>query len=436
VRILHSISIYAISTLINALVRFAILAVGARVLLLEDYGALDTLLFIGLALSSLIIMGYDSAVLRLSFGPEAKDRHQSSLLANALSLILANAFLFTVISVLVVPFLNHSALRMESSILIACCISFGVGFSLIAVSSANLRAHFEEKRFLAATLICAIIRVGGLLPFLKFGPISLQTFMVTVSTCYLLSGLVFVTSNKKWLEKPKLDKELMRQMINFGIPIGAVVVMAGAFPLIERLIVLHTSDITQLSIYAASAFPAMALGVAIQIVNLAWTPLALKSLDTSDKIETFIGKSAMIFQGAFIILYVMLLFSSEYVVEVFVPIGIEGSSRFFPFIGLVVLVRFTSTFTGFGLIVEKRTYVKALINAMGLIIGGTGSLMIGSRFGVGAIPITLFVFSYFTFVLEAFIARKYAPQIIVPYKRMALLILMTSILASLYVSFS
>lgn len=429
--ILRSISIYSISTLVNSLVRFFILTIGARVLLLDDYGLLDTSLFIGLIFSSVIIMGYDSAVLRLSFDKDKQDN--PSLLTTSLILIFFNTLLLTTLMAVIIFFVDHSFNRIGSGVLIACLAMFGFGFSLIAVASANLRAHFEEWRFLVATIMSAIIRVGALLPFLVMETVSLSTFMLTVCTSYLVSGFIFIKVNEKWLSKPQIAPKLMLQMMQFGVPIGVVVIISGAFPVIERMVVLQTGSLTILSIYAASAFPAMVLGIAIQVVNLAWTPMALKAQNDAQDSGAFIRKSAMAFQGAFIMLYLIVLWLSDKIVELFVPIEIEDASQFFPFLGLVVLVRFTSSFTSFGLIVEKRTFVKAVINTLGLLLGTVVILVAGSVFGMHAIPVALFISAYLTFFVEAIISRKYAPGVLVPYGVMASAISIPAIFATISV---
>lgn len=429
---LRSGSIYSLSSLVNALVRFAILSIGARVLLLEDYGALDTILFVGLVYSSLIIMGFDSAILRLAFDEDEETHHPARLLTTALALIGANALLFTALFVLSVPFADYSALRLADNALIVCIVFFGLGFSLIAANGAHMRARFQETRYLAATAISAFIRIGVLVPLLVMGEASLSAFMMAVAGAYFASGLVFVGFNRRWLARERLDTSLMRQMIAFGMPMGAVVVLAGTYPLLERLIVLTVGDHVWLSIYAASAFPAMVLGVAIQVVNLAWMPLALKA--QKDGNANFVPRSALVLQISFIALYLCILVFAEPIVKLLTPIDIENPARLFPFIGMIMVVRFSSAFTAFGLIVEKRTGVKFIINVSGFAAGAVASLLAGESFGVTAIPIAFFLTNFATFLLEAVVARHIASHIVVPFLLMASSILLTGSFAFWYMS--
>lgn len=424
---LRSGSIYSLSTLVNALVRLAILSIGARVLLLEDYGALDTILFVGLVFSSLIIMGFDSAILRLAFDEDAGKHHPARLLTTALVLIGANGLLFATLFALSLPMIDYSALRLENGALLVCIVFFGLGFSLIAASGAHMRARFQETRFLAATALSAIIRIGALLPILVIGETHLSAFMMAVAAAYFASGLVFVGLNHHWLSYEGLDTDLMRQMIAFGVPLGVVVVIAGSYPLLERLIVLTVGDHVWLSIYAASALPAMLLGVSIQAVNLAWVPLALKA--QKDGELNFVPRSALLLQAGFIALYLFVLFFAEPIARLLAPIEIEDPARLFPFIGMILVVRFSAAFTAFGLIVEKRTSVKLSINAAGFLAGALASLLVGERYGVGAIPVAFFLTSFAVFLVEALVARHIAPQLVVPYPLMALAIILTGSIA-------
>lgn len=429
---LRSSSIYSLSTLVNALVRFAILSIGARVLSLEDYGALDTILFVGLVFSSFIIMGFDSAILRLAFDEDEGTHHPPRLLTTALALIGANGLLFTALFALSVLFADYSALRLADNALIVCIVFFGLGFSLIAASGAHMRARFQETRYLAATAISAFIRIGVLVPLLVMGEASLSALMMTVAGAYFVSGLVFVSFNRRWLSRKGLDTGLMRQLIAFGAPLGGVVVMAGTYPLLERLIVLTVGDHVWLSIYSASAFPAMVLGVAIQILNLAWVPLALKA--QKDGKANFVPRSALFLQAGFIALYLCFLIFAEPIVRLLAPIDIEDSARLFPFIGMIMLVRFSATFTAFGLIVEKRTGVKLIINAAGFAAGALASLLAGERYGVGAIPVAFFLTTFAAFLVEAAVARRIAQQLIVPFPLMAMAIVLTGSFAFWYSS--
>ena len=415
----RSTAIYSLATLVNSLVRFAILAVAARVLVLEDYGALDALLFTALAFSSLVILGFDSTILRFAFDKEARS---PEILSTTLLLLPISILIFLLGFALFLFFRDQPFLRIGDLSLLASLIMFSTGFGLSAICGAQMRAKFEEVRFLAASVSATVIRLGAIGPFIVFGTAQLEDFMLVLSAAYLLSGLLFLAFNFRWLTWSGFDFTLIRRMLKFGLPLCAVVALASTYPVIERMVVLEIGGSIWLSVFASSAFPAILLGVAIQVINLAWVPLALK-FNQEKTARQFFKISPLLIQFLFIMLYIIFLFFSAEIVDLLAPIEVDNPAQLFPFIGMVMVVRLTAAFTSFGLIVEKRTGLKFLINASGFIAGAILSYAAGSEFGVEAIPVALFSALFAAMVIEAAVARHYAPNVEVPYQLMALSVL-------------
>lgn len=422
---------YSLAIFVDALVRLAILFIGTRVLTVEDFGALDTTLFVVLVFSSTIVLGFDSAVLRFAFDEKEGTRHPARLLTTSVVFVGANGLLLSLFFAISLLFFNYSALRLRDTMLFVCIVFFGLGFSLTSVVGAHMRARFHETRFLAATSLSAFLRIGALVPLLVKGEASFSTFMLTISGTYFVSGIVFLVLNRHWLSLAGVDTGLMRRLFAFGLPLGSVVIIAGTYPLLERLIVYNLGGPVWLSIYAASAFPAMILSVAIQVVNLAWVPHAMNAVQ--EERTNFIRNSALLMQSIFIILYLSVLAFVEPIVRLLAPIDVKDAAQLFPFIGMIMLVRFSSLFTAFGLIVKKRTGVKFIINSFGFATGAFASFLAGERYGVGAIPVAFFLATLCTFLVEAVVARRLARQVLLPFPLMALAIVLTAIFPSLYV---
>ena len=416
--IIQSASIYTLSTLINSLVRFAVLTIGARVLDLEDFGALDMIFFVALIFSSLIVMGSDSAVLRFMFNGEKNDQYAKRVLTSGLTLTITSSIILIILFNLSFLIIDYSSLLLSNKTLINCIALFGVGFSIMAVNGAHMRAQFEEKRFFIATITSALIRIVPLALFFFIGKTNLTTFLYIVSVTYFTSGIIFLALNYRWISFYSMDSTLICKMCKFGFPLGGIVVTASFYPFLERFIILYNYDNVWLSIYAASAFPAMFLSVATQVVNSAWVPYALKV--RNHKNSSFIQHSAVILHIFSVLLYFFLLILSETIVQTLIPISIENPARLFPFIGMIFLVRFSSIFTSFGLIFSKRTDIKFIINTCGFISSVAAAFIASKYHTIEVIPIIFFLVSYFIYLIEAIFSYRSTPEITVPYSFMVI----------------
>jgi O-antigen/teichoic acid export membrane protein len=424
---LRSSFIYSFSTLINALVRFTTLSIGARVLILGDYGALDTIFFAYLVFSGLIIMGLDSAILRFAFDDKENCSKAGKTLTTALVIGSANTIIFAIILICLLRIFGHHFFRLETNVLLISLIIFCVGYTISAFVSTNMRAHFESLHFFISNLISASIRIAFIIPFLWIENINLSTFILTISWASLISSFIYIYLGRKYISWKEFDKNLMVKMLSYGIPLGIVFVMSSLYPLLERFIVLEIGNYEWLSVYAASAFPALLLGITIQIVNMAWVPLAIKS--TLNGSVSFIKYSSVWLHGLFIVLYLTTLAFAESIVRVFVPIKVNEPAVLFPFIGMIMLVRFSSSFTSFGLIMEKRTDLKLLISVVAFLAMGLSSWIFGRQFGVKAVPVIVFIVSYLFWIIEALVARSIAPNILIPFKLMIISIGLTGCIA-------
>lgn len=411
--LLKNISVYGLSTLMNSSVRFAVLAIGARVLGAGGYGVLDTIMFAGLVFASLITMGSDSSIIRLAFDEKYKKNNLHRLLSTSIFINVILCLIFIFIFWVSKDLIKYQEIPLAIDQLLVVVFIFAIGFSLISTNSCFLRAQFQHKRYLTATFITAAIRVVFVIPFLFYADTHIFLFLISLAVSYLICGFFYLYVNRGHLSVNAVETKVAFEILRYGAPVTVAVLILNLSPLVERLIILEFFDAKWLTNYAASAFPALLLGITIQVLNTAWVPMALKAIKENDNI--FLAYSTYILYSAFIMLYLVLLISCDVIINIFIPINIQNPGQFFPFIGFIVLTRFSSIFTSFGFVVGKRTDIRMLTQ----VITFTLATLIAFNSVDGDIKLMPVIFSCVYLIgsiVELVISKKLVPNLKIPSK--------------------
>ncbi|WP_326838509.1 lipopolysaccharide biosynthesis protein [Parasphingorhabdus litoris] len=378
--------------------------IAARLLTTSEFGYFDNLLIIGIIASNIFTMGNDSAIVRLIF--DKNDQHEhGKLLSAAYAITIAATAFFTIVTAIfyqyVSRYLPGQFVNLHLILLLAV---YGMSLTVYALNTSFMRALFLRKTFLLATGTGLILRTSPLIAiaaapivnlYMLFGILTAGAFAAACFTSFQVRRYVTIL--------PTVFSKV-RPLLTYGIPLGIIVLIASLQPAMERMQILRFGDPLLLARYAAAAFPALLLGIMIQVLNSAWTPYALKKHIEND-ISTFhiIAIIATTLIGT---IYVLFALMAQTIIALFVPIGDPIAATLFPFIGLVIILRSLSTFTGLGLTIAKASKTKLALYIINLVTGLLLSSLLFQHIGIIAIPIGFFASNLSMWIFEAGIAQN------------------------------
>jgi O-antigen/teichoic acid export membrane protein len=278
--------VYGVASAVSksfALILFPFLT---RNLSVADYGRLDLALYTALLFGLIIVWGQDSAVARLFFEDEARDRRRQ-IISQALLVMAGNLLLCGVaVLALLQTSLAEGAFGPRSVEIIWLLMLYAPISGLLSFCQSLLKWTFARTRYviialgLPATNLAIILlaaRSHGL------DPVIALAILTGVGALFCALGLFFI---RQWLTIPR-GLVFARQLLPLALPYGAIACITALSPLIERAVVSEGFGAVDLGLYAAAAkiaSIAMMLSVAFQ---MGWGPFSYSIYKEPDAARTY-----------------------------------------------------------------------------------------------------------------------------------------------------
>jgi O-antigen/teichoic acid export membrane protein len=425
---LQTLPLYVLASVITSGVRLATLAAAFRILTPDGFAQIDLFLYFALTTSALAICGQDSAALRFSSGMPGQS-HAAHVPIAAVFVALGGQLALIAVLLTLRPALAPLTPSIEPTTIITCAVIHSIGWSLASIFGSELRASHRADLYLMASIIHLLCRSAALAIFFLPDGIDPNTssFAVMIAGSQFVSGVAFAAcARNRW--SPGLpSRSLLISMAKYGLPLGGVVALGSAGPLLDRTVIVTVAGEAWLADYAFAALPVTVLMASVQVLNLAWTPAALTA-HASGRFA-FAQRSSLIGLGSAITMYLLLLFFAKPLMFALNAPHAQRSVALLPFVGLVFVLRFMSTFTAIGLIVERRMGAKLLISLYTLGLSTGMALLAGIKVGATAFPLGAFLGQFVGWIIETTYSNRVSPLTRQPLLLMASTIAVSAILA-------
>jgi len=304
---------YGILSGLSKLASLIIVPIVMRSMSIEEFGRYDKLLVLFGLLSTIAVLGQDSAIATYYFKVENTNKRGEILLSS----------LFLQGLALTIMFFVYALVNWNAPLDIFIFLVFCVGFVLHNFSR-NIFKWIFDKAMFATVSIGQIIFVLCLVLYFSYDKsISSTRLLLVIGVSYLLfGGLGFLMLRKR--VGSRIDFRIIRKLLYVGIPLGLVSITGVASKYLERESVLALSDAYTLGIYSAS----LKVILPISLINLAlgtsWAPLFFSltnDINRSRKYEIVYLLIATIIIVMQLLLFVfgerllLLLSGSQYVYE-------------------------------------------------------------------------------------------------------------------------
>lgn len=251
-----------------------------------DYGRFDLALYAALLLGLLIVWGQDSAVARLFFEDEEREKRQQ-IISQALLVLTVN-FLLALLALLVVLQTSFvaDAFGEYSAEIILLLLFYSPISGVLSFCQSILKWTFERNRYVLVALGVPASNLAIILLFARFGgiaPVTALGIMAAVGACYACLAIFFI---RRWLVLPR-HLQYVRALVPLALPYGMIACIAAVVPLFERAVITEAFGGFDLGLYAAAAkiaSIAMLLSIAFQ---MGWGPFSYSIYKQPDAGRTY-----------------------------------------------------------------------------------------------------------------------------------------------------
>lgn len=395
--------ILIVSNVILKAMNFFLMPMYTEHLTTEMMGISDTITsFTGLLLP-LFVMGLDSAFSAFYYDKGEKQAEK-----------VFNTVWFTLLGMGIVPLLLCGFSTGISSVLFETDqYSFIVMIALISVSMNILYMPFalnlrmKNKMLLygfvnIAASFCMILLNILFVVILELGTVSLVLSTMIVQ---LIQLVLFVIVNGQKVQLHYFDRNLLRKMFCFAVPMIPGVILSWVLSLSDRYIILHFHSAREVGLYGVGTRLLTILNIFISSITMAYTTFAYGSKNDTNAKEKYIrvfDLMVLILGG---ICFTLALFSQEVVSLMTAP---EYHSAYVVVRDLMFAQLFygiTSIVT-YGILFEKKSVYALISNCLGAVVNIVLNLYLIPEYGIAAAAFTTLIGYMLTFFCTYVFAQR------------------------------
>ena len=348
-------AIYGISTMVGRFLNFLLVPFYTHVFSSGDYGIISNIYATIGILNILYLYGMDASYLRyaakIEIGNE-KDNFSTPFL-----LVFFTSILFSLIILLLrFPILYVLEIPHEYVYLIFLTAPILLIDSLNAIPFIKLRIERKAKKFAAFKIINILVNVFlnlFLILKLKWG---IEAVLVSNVAASLTSFVLLVPTVSEKL-KFKLNGDLIKRLLKFGLPYFPAGLAAMLVQGIDRPILSHLTDLSTVGIYNACYKLGIFMMLFVNMFQFAWQPFFLQNADEKDAKELFSKVLTYFTIAGSVVLVFLSLF-----IDNIVTFKIFGRSLIAPSywsgLSIVPVILFGYLFNGIYVVFTAGIYIK------------------------------------------------------------------------------
>lgn len=360
-----------------ALITFPILA---RHFTPGDYGIIDLCSVVVALLTSLLILGQDSAIVRF-FHEYADERERAEAIGESLVfqfatglLLLVPLWLFASAAARALGITANGELLLRLVLLQVPCRV------IVSNVQALLKITFSRTRYLLLSIGSTVCTAGGLL----IAVLAFDTDIAGVLIVYLGVFAVFACiagwAAHDMVRMPNRFRELKR-LLPYAVPMGLIVSLAAFQPYLERWVAVQGVGVDGMGIYSAGARIALVIALPIQAFQTAWIPFAMTVYTRPDAVRTFNWLLKAFTLGLCI---TALLVSALAVPLIAILAGeayVAAGSVVFPLV-MGLALQAVALLSGLGTILARRTHVRLFTFTVSVLVSGSTMILLSGPLGL------------------------------------------------------
>ncbi len=321
-------------------------------------------------------MGLDQAFVR-EFNAYS---HKTKLLLHA---SLPPLFISCFVSIGVLFFTRPLAFLLfgQPSFLGILCLAFCLPLAILERFNMQLlrmqeRAKLYSGLSIARQSVYALLLVGFLYVLRNFQGILLATTLATLITSFALTWI-----NRKYWNPAGLglDKELLKRIFAFGLPLVPANIIGWLFAGMDRLALRAWSDFTQIGLYSTGFKIAGVFLVVQSAFCTFWVPTAYRWYENKEAPEKFERVSKTI-SALMSLAGILVILARHLIIRIFDP-NYLASAILVPFLIFYPILYTISETTSLGIAFSRKTILTLVITVSCAIINGIGNAILVPLYG-------------------------------------------------------
>jgi len=379
----------------------------------ENYGLYDSLVVLGIFISSILVFGQDSAVARWFY--QVEDLNSKRKIVSE-SLIIQLAFTFLIIPILLIYRAELTSFYLQNSnnaqlVLLTLVYSVLLLFNNFTINI--LKWTYDRKKYaiisilkpllILSSLLLVVISSGDLIAFLIYNNIAL---LITTSI-----GFVFC---RKWIIIPK-KLEYAKKMLYYGFPLGLLVSTSTLLPAIQRNMMTTYLDLYSVGIYAL-AFKIAAIVLMVDgIFQMAWGPFSM---------SIFKEKDAEFVYNVVLKIFFLITLLSVFVIKLSSPVLIEllATSEYSEATILILPICFAlmingiTGITGVGISLSMKTYFNLIPFIISALLLTVLLYYLIPKFQLKGVVYSLLITNIVKMIITSYISQQVYKEIRIKYE--------------------
>lgn len=406
-------AIYGISTIVGRFLGFFLVPFYTNVINTHDYGIYSNIYAYLAFLNIVFIYGMDAAFMKFASLNDGDDKKKIFSTAY-LFVFLTSIGLALFLLLLKTPLSHIMEISASYSNLYYYLIFILIFDTLALVPFANLRLERKAGKFTSIKLANIILNLAlNFILVLKY-KLGIEAIFVANLIASAFSFVVLTPEIFKMLV-PKIDKELLKKYLKFGLPYLPASLAATVVQVIDRPVVLAMTDESTLGIYQANYKLGIFMMLFVSMFQYAWQPFFLNNAKEKNAKELFAKILTLFIIISSLIWIVLTLFVEDFARFEFLPGKSIIGKEYLSGITIVPIILLAYLFNGIyfnfqaGIYIEEKTKYYPYVTGAGAVANVVVNILLIPILGlIGAALATLASYIIMAAGLYYF-SQKYYP---------------------------
>ncbi|MBI1737090.1 MAG: lipopolysaccharide biosynthesis protein [Candidatus Rokubacteria bacterium] len=398
-------AVYGAARTLVKFVHVFMIPIYTRYLAISEYGIIENLNALAQMLLPLFGAALPAAVVQRYAGAD-RDDERAAVVSSAAAATLALGGGMLLAGVASAGALGALLVRGTSSENHAILLLAFVGNSMTlqsVVYLAILRARFDKRRYLVASLVAALGTVGLNLVFVIGLELGVKGTLLAGALAQAAATLYCHRALREWIRLNALSMPLVRGLLAFGVPF----MLSGFLIAIVRssdryLISLLVDDpLPKIALYGMAEKCMFPLVLASSAFGMAWAPFALAVSRQADARDVHV-RTFRFYVSVTALLLVASAMLAPVVLRILTTPAYYPSARFTPAVGLYLALNYLAYIGSLGFLLTGRSRAMAPIVAVAAAVNVALNVLLIPRFAVmGAIWATVAAFVAYNLLMFA-----------------------------------
>lgn len=352
---------YAIGTFLQRIGAFILVPLYTSVLLVSEYGALETITVTYQVFMILINFGLSNALIR--FYHECHDDADAFKMVRSswVSVIGVSIVLFAVVS----PFFStiNSFLLKEnqSAELISLSFFWAVGGALNQQYFGFYRARQEARTYIILSIIYFVLSTSLNILFVRF--LNLKVIGVLIGNLVVVWGINLIAFIKFFGRDRSLSMEWTKKLFGFGFPLLFGIISWQILNSADRYFIAYYRDLSEVAIYGLGYKVGLIAQISVVTpFQLAWAPyMFTKSVSSTDNVREEFSRIFTYLLTAFSLVGMGIFLFSKEIINLFGSGKYAQAAEVIPFILIAYFFSGVFYWAGSFLNLTNKTYIYSII---------------------------------------------------------------------------